>query len=68
MIAQPKPVMIKPPEKQFIKVKENENLKKAGNKMKNIFESDDDEETKPNNIIDKTKDITLKLSTFGIIF
>ena len=32
-----------------------------------IFESDDEEESKPENIVDKTKDLTLKLSTFGII-
>ena len=55
------------PETQFIKIKQNENLKKAGNKMKSIFESDDEEESKPKNIVDKTKDLTLKLSTFGII-
>ena len=67
IISQPKPQMIKPPETQFIKIKQNENLKKAGNKMKSIFESDDEEESKPKNIVDKTKDLTLKLSTFGII-
>ena len=67
IISQPKPQKIKPPETQFIKIKQNENLKKAGNKMKSIFESDDEEESKPENIVDKTKDLTLKLSTFGII-
>ena len=61
------PQMFKPPETQFIKIKENENLKKAGSKMKSIFESDDEEESKPNNIVDKTKNLTLKLSTFGIV-
>ena len=67
IISQPKPQMIKPPETQFIKIKQNENLKKAGIKMKSIFESDDEEESKPENIVDKTKDLTIKLSTFGII-
>ena len=67
IISQPKPQMIKPPETQFIKIKQNENFKKAGNKMKKMFESDDEEESKPENIVDKTKDLTLKLSTIGII-
>jgi hypothetical protein len=67
VIPQQIPQMFKPPETQFIKIKENENLKKAGSKMKSIFESDDEEESKPNNIVDKTKNLTLKLSTFGIV-
>ena len=61
------PQMFKPPETQFIKIKENEKLKKAGSKMKSLFESDDEEESKPNNIVDKTKDLTIKLSTIGIV-
>ena len=53
-------------ESQFIQVKENTKLIKAGNKMKDLFGSDDEdeEENKPKNIVDKTNDLTAKLNSF----
>ena len=54
-------------ESQFIQIKQNPNLIKAGKRMKDLFGSDDEEEEEnPKNIVDKTKDLTNKLNNFGI--
>ena len=48
----------------IIEIKPNRQLENAGNKLKNMFESSDEEEMAPSNIVDKTADITLKVSLF----
>ena len=51
-------------ETKAIEIKRNRDLENAGNKLKNIFESIDEDEMDPSNIVDKTADITKKVSLF----
>ena len=53
-------------ESQFIQIKTNKNLVNAGKKMKNIFDSDEEDDDAQKNIVDKTKYLAAKLNNFGV--
>ena len=61
--------MIKPFQNQnetkAIEIKKNRELENARNKLKNMFESDDEDEMDSITIVDKTKDITEKVNLFA---
>lgn len=45
-------------------IKKNRGLEEAKNKLKSMFESDDEDEMDSGNILDKTEDITKKVNIF----
>ena len=51
-------------EANSITIKKNRGLEEAKNKLKSMFESDDEDEMDSGNIVDKTEDITKKVNVF----
>ena len=52
-------------ETKAIEIKKNRDLENAQKKLKNMFESDDEDEIDSKNIIDKTDEITQKVNLFA---
>ena len=52
-------------ETKAIEIKKNRDLENARNKLKNMFDSDDEEDDNPSNIVDKTASLTMKVNLFA---